>query len=303
MVSLDQAGLYRRAMGSPCESIGLSSMPASPAVVPAGTSFRVVNGTGRIAEELVGSVLLLGNFDGFHRGHEALPEAARRAAPGRPLGIMAVEPHPRQLLVPNAPPFRITSARVKHEAFRRLGFAFAFSPRFDYAFASQAAEAFVEDVLVRALRVADVVVGEGYRFGHRRRGDVSLLRRMGAELGFGVTEVATVRRQDAVCSSTLVRAMIRAGDIDAASALLATPWRVEVSVVHHASGAIEIGWPEEVLTPPPGRYRVRIGRFDRSMPLAAGTLTLDGRLRQLLPDHALSPAAVPGALVLEVGGR
>jgi riboflavin kinase/FMN adenylyltransferase len=272
-------------------------------VAPPRSSFQILPGADPVADELAGGVLLLGNFDGFHLGHRALLRAAADARRAGPLGIMSVEPHPRQLFDPGASPFRITTERIKHEAFRRLGFTFAFAPRFDQAFAGQSAEAFVEDLLVRALRVAHVVVGEDFRFGHKRRGDVSTLRSLGADLGFGVTAVAAVRQQDVVCSSSLIREMLRLGDVAGASALLGHPWSVEVAARRQSSGVMEIGWPDAVIAPPAGTYRVRLRRLAASATIGAGSLEIGARGCYLLLDDARSPAIPAGALALDVLDR
>jgi riboflavin kinase / FMN adenylyltransferase len=261
--------------------------------------FEVLEFADQMPDHLAGSVLLLGNFDGFHRGHAALLDAARHAARGAPIGIISVEPHPRQLFAPAADAFRITTASTKLQAFARLGFSFAFMPRFTRAFASQSATVFVEHILVRSLRVAHVVAGEDFRFGHRRIGDVSLLRRIGAERGFGVTEVAMLHLQDALCSSSLVREMLKAGDMAAAMAILGAPWSVEVGTLGCDSGGLELDWPAEVIRPPAGDYRVGIRQPAIGMPQAMATVRLGPYRIHLRTDGGTGAVPHPDQCVIE----
>jgi riboflavin kinase/FMN adenylyltransferase len=207
-----------------------------------------------VPDRLKGSVMLLGNFDGFHRGHRALFAAARAEALSRgvPLGAMSVEPHPRQFFAPQSEPFRLSTPATKIETFSRLGLNFLYSPRFDRAFANQEPERFIEKVLVGGLAVSRIVVGCGFRFGRQRRGDVDLLRRIGGQSGFGVTAVQEIEQDGARYSSTLVRDHLAAGDIDAASALLGDVWSVELVSLGNGS----VRWPDAVMKPGCGDYRV-----------------------------------------------
>jgi riboflavin kinase/FMN adenylyltransferase len=228
---------------------------------------------------LKGSVMLLGNFDGFHCGHRALLDAARARARalGRPLGIMSVEPHPRELFASDAGPFRLTTRRTKYESFERMGFDLVFQPKFDRAFAGQHAEDFVARVLVDGLGVSHVVVGFDFRFGRGREGDIALLERVGAELCFGVSEIAPTYCRGAVCSSSLVRDLVRSGDLRGVSALLGNPWTVEVTAIRTdltPNDTTYVLWPKEILRPPHGCYAARLRRFGSRVPLATGELIL-----------------------------
>jgi riboflavin kinase/FMN adenylyltransferase len=265
---------------------------------PVRRRFEVVECAGLIPDRLTGSVLLLGNFDGFHRGHAALLDAARNAACGAPIGIMSVEPHPRQFFAPDACAFRITTAGTKLESFARLGFSFAFMPRFTHAFAAQSPIDFVEDTLMRGLRVSHVVAGEDFRFGHRRAGDVSVLRRLGGERGFGVTEVSTFQQQDAVCSSSLVRQMLKVGDIRAATAILGAPWCVEVKSLRRDGPGVQVEWPAEVILPAPGDYRVLVRHPGGRAPHGMATLRR-GRGMCLRPDRDIPAVARHDRLLIE----
>lgn len=287
--------------------------PASPQGAPLGAPSRasraprrapafVVDGTQRLADELAGSVMLLGNFDGFHRGHRALLAQARRLAGDALLSVMSVEPHPRQFFNPDLAPFRLSTRRVKQHLFARGGFSFVFGPRFDRAFADQSAEAFVEHLLVGRLRVAHLVVGEDFRFGHRRRGDVALLQAMGAEHGFAVSPVAPVRQQELVCSSSLVRDLLRAGDVAGANEVLGAPWRVDVGVTRRPGG-LGLDWPEGVLRLPDGDYRARLVDMATDAAIGAGTLAIRGAHTTFRPDRPVASLHAPHSLALDITGQ
>lgn len=247
--------------------------------------------------------MLLGNFDGFHRGHRALLAQACRLAGAAPLSVMSVEPHPRQFFNPDLAPFRLSTPRVKQHLFARGGFSFVFGPRFDRAFADQSAEAFVAHLLVARLRVAHLVVGEDFRFGHRRRGDVALLQAMAAEHGFAVSPVAPVRQQELVCSSSLVRDLLRAGDVAGANEVLGAPWRVDVDAVAHGSGGLGLDWPEGVLRLPDGAYRARLVDMATDAAIGAGTLAIRGAHTTFQPDRPVASLRAPHSLALDITGQ
>lgn len=260
----------------------------------------LVKNAAAVPEALSGSVMLLGNFDGFHRGHQALLKAAVEQAGNRPVGIMSVEPHPRQLFSPQSGEFRLTTPASKSETFSRFGMSFLYSPCFDRSFAGQEPEQFVDDILVGGFSVSQLVVGRGFRFGMRRRGDVDLLRRMGQESGFGVTAVDEVQCDDVTCSSTLVRELLLAGDIQAANAMLGYSWSVQLDVPLEASarsGEWTVGWPDGVLMPQHGNYEVAVRRAGETEPMLFGRIAFDSprSVRLALDSPLHSAAAAPQA--------
>ncbi|GAA4127481.1 hypothetical protein ACFFTN_03460 [Aminobacter aganoensis] len=233
-----------------------------------------------VPAHLQAGVMMLGNFDGFHRGHQALMAAARAAAlaGGSPIGVMSVEPHPRQLFAPHSTAFRLGTPATKAEAFGRFGVEFMYSPRFDHAFAGQEPEEFIDEILVGGFKVSRLVVGHNFRFGRRRRGDVDLLRRVGRLRGFAVTAVEEVQWDDATCSSTRVRDLLMAGDVEGASSLLGHAWTVELGVMPAAvlrSGERIVAWHASVLKPACGGYDVVIRRPNEPGSLSQGRITID----------------------------
>ena len=248
------------------------------------------------------SVMLLGNFDCFHRGHQSLLAAARHhsATADLPLGIMSVEPHPRQLFDPGSGPFRLSTPATKHETLARMGFDFVFSPAFDHRFAGQSAETFVREVLNVGLSVSHVVSGDDFRFGTKRGGDSALLRRMGHDLGFGVSVVNRICHRDVICSTSHVRELIRAGDIAEANVALGYRWSVEIGLAYRGtrtSGRWSVGWPGSVLKPAPGRYSVAMRGVARTAPEALGEIAIgqDGEASFSLARGPISLTAISGA--------
>ena len=215
-----------------------------------------------------GGVVAIGNFDGLHRGHRGvLGEAQARARKlGVPCNVMTFEPHPRRLFKPDQPPFRLSALRTKLRLMEALGIDNVFVLQFDWAFAKISAEAFVTDLLVRDLAAAHVVIGRGFRFGHKRQGDADLLARLGDGHGFGVSALdAVLDEHGQTISSSRVRECLRTGEVREAQRLLGRPWEVEGRVEHGAKRGREIGFPTanvplgEYLEPMHGIYAVRAG--------------------------------------------
>ncbi|MBB4286270.1 bifunctional riboflavin kinase/FAD synthetase [Roseospira goensis] len=217
-----------------------------------------------------GGAVALGNFDGVHRGHQAVIETAARAAtalgPEAPFGVMTFDPHPRRLFQAEAPPFALSSLRTKAHRIEALGADFLYVQHFDRDFSSHAPEWFVETVLIAGLGVRHVVIGEDYAFGHKRRGNAALMRAMAADLGFAVTTVPPVLDGDGrLLSSTRAREAIRAGRMDEAAAVLGHLWEVEGRVEHGDARGRTIGFPtanlrlHDYVAPAVGVYAVQAG--------------------------------------------
>lgn len=143
-------------------------------------------------DALKGAALAIGNFDGVHRGHQAVLRAALDAGKSAraPAGVMTFEPHPRAYFQPGKALFRLTPQPLKLRAFAALGLDMALVQTFDAALASYPAAEFVRVLLVEALRVSHVITGSDFHFGKGRDGNPDVLRALGAEHGFAVTIVA-----------------------------------------------------------------------------------------------------------------
>lgn len=190
------------------------------------------------------SVLAIGNFDGVHRGHAALVQrlvetAAERGATPT---VLTFEPHPREFFSPDSAPARLTTLREKLELLRDCGVGQVMVCRFDTAFAALGAEEFIERVLVRALRVRHVIIGDDFRFGRGRRGDLALLRAKGAECGFTAEEMGSVVSGGERISSSGVRDALAAGDMERAARLLGRPYVIDGRVVRGDQLGRQIGF-------------------------------------------------------------
>lgn len=206
---------------------------------------QVFYGTETLRSSARGAVLAIGNFDGVHRGHQALiaatvHEARGLAAPG---GALVFEPHPREFFQPDKPHFRLMPLARKLELLEAFGLDIAVVLRFDKQLAGLSAETFIGDVLVEALAVRHVVIGYDFRFGKGRTGDPEMLRRLGAERGFGVTVVAQVAEGGEVFSSSAIRAELAQGDVKGAAEMLGHWWRIRGKVVSGAKRGTSMGFP------------------------------------------------------------
>lgn len=163
------------------------------------------------------TVVTIGNFDGVHRGHRALVDRTVAAAADRGVRAVALtfDPHPAAVLRPDDVPLALQSIDERVEALRSHGLDDVDVVTFDTALAALPPEAFVADVLVARHAPQLVVVGENFRFGHRAEGDVARLGMLGGEHGFAVEAVGLVDAGDGVVSSSALRALLAAGDLDA----------------------------------------------------------------------------------------
>jgi riboflavin kinase/FMN adenylyltransferase len=214
----------------------------------------VVNGTHDVPAAVRGGVFAIGNFDGVHRGHQALLQAARQRAAelGAPAGAILFEPHPREFFEPGQPHFRLTPLKRKLELLEQLGLDVAVVLTFDASLAGLSAQEFVERVIAGALAARHVVIGYDFRFGKARAGDAAAMRHAGSPLGFGVTVVAQVREGDEVFSSGAVRAALSQGDVAGAARLLGHWWRISGPVIGGFGRGSELGFPTANIALAPG---------------------------------------------------
>jgi riboflavin kinase/FMN adenylyltransferase len=202
---------------------------------------RVIRGLPAAADVPV--ALTIGNFDGVHRGHQAMLARLIEGAEDLRLvpAVLTFDPHPREFFAPHAAPPRLSSLRTRLEAFRRLGVQRTIVARFDQRMAALAPEQFIADVLVRALDVCWVLVGDDFRFGQGRRGDLALLRAHART--FSVEAMHTVNIGGERASSSAVRAALAAGDLTRAGALLGRPYTIAGRVAHGDKLGRGLGFP------------------------------------------------------------
>jgi len=225
-----------------------------------------------IHDDARGAAIALGNFDGVHRGHQAVIASARAAAEetGAALGVLVFEPHPRRFFKPDAAPFRLQTSAQRARALAVAGVDEVFEIGFDAALANSTDREFAERLLRDCIGVTHVSVGADFRFGRGRMGDASSLRALGEELGFSVDAVAPVGGA-AKISSTLVRDAIAAGDMKQAADLLGRPWAIEGEVARGFARGRELGMPTANV--PLGDYvRPRLGVYATRVDLGDGVL-------------------------------
>ena len=178
-----------------------------------------------------GAVIALGNFDGLHRGHQAVIERAQAIADdlGAPLGIGLFRPHPYRFFKPDAAPFRLMSARIRAQVMDELGIQFLYEIPFTDALRELDDTQFVEQVLHKGLGIRHVVVGEDYGFGKNRCGNVESLTRLCSERGIGVTAISPVglHKLYGKYGSTEIRKALQDGDVFLAQHMLSRPWQVD----------------------------------------------------------------------------
>jgi len=216
---------------------------------------RVHRDPARLADAARGCAVAIGNFDGVHRGHRAVIDAARRraAAPDR-LGVVTFEPHPKEVVAPAAAPRRLTPLRRKIELLRELGVARLFLLRFDRRLMAMPAAAFVDELLVCRLGIAALASGESFRFGHRRQGDTALLAAAGARHGFAYDAVPPLLDDGLACSSTRIRQALDDGDLATANRLLGYPFTATGIVRSGDQRGRTIGFPTANLAPDATRH-------------------------------------------------
>ncbi len=192
----------------------------------------------------VPTVLTIGNFDGVHCGHMALLERLHSLSETKRLlpAVLTFEPHPREFFAPAAAPARLSILREKLEMLSALGMGATMICRFNEALAQLSARDFVQDILVHALSVRHLVIGDDFHFGRGREGDFALLQQLGGEHGFQVEAMREVTVQGERVSSSAVRDALDAGDMERAARLLGRPYIIDGKVVHGNKLGRELGF-------------------------------------------------------------
>jgi riboflavin kinase/FMN adenylyltransferase len=255
----------------------------------------VIRGHQRAPGWANGSAVAIGNFDGVHRGHQALVRRARElAAPqGARTVALTFDPHPSALLSPHGGPPSVCSLDRRIELLGEAGADVVVVEPFTRELAALAPDAFVDQIVIGALGARAIVVGYDFSYGAGRAGTTDALREHGARAGVAVEIVDAVHVDGEVASSTRVRTHLREGDVTGAARLLGRRWDVDGVVVHGAKRGRAIGIPTANITP------------DIALPLRAGiyavTLAVDGRPLPAVASLGTNPTFVErGGLVLEV---
>ncbi|PXA99636.1 bifunctional riboflavin kinase/FMN adenylyltransferase [Nostoc sp. 3335mG] len=253
-----------------------------------------LDGGSAVPAHLRGGVVALGNFDGFHLGHQAV--VARAVSRARERGVPAIvatfDPHPRRYFQPDTPPFRLTTLDQRQRLFAAAGAQAMLVFAFDSALAGLTAEAFARERLVDLAGASGVVTGEDFTFGKGRGGNPAVLAALGAQLGFTAETVPAVGAGGHAFSSSRIRDYLREGRPRDAAYLLTRPFSIEGEVVHGAKLGRELGYPTAnmvlgtYLRPAYGIYAVH-GRLP------------DGRVLNGVANLGIRPSIDPPEELLE----
>ena len=227
---------------------------------------------GGIPQELRGSIVALGNFDGFHLGHQAVVGRAiqRGFHERRPVIVATFDPHPVQFFKPDVPPFRLTTLDQREALFAHAGADAMLVFHFDKALAVTSSEDFVSEVLAKEIGAAGVVTGDDFTFGRGRKGDVPLLKALGEQHGVIAEAVAPVVLGGTRISSGRIRDALQAGDLGTATHLLTRDYAIEGVVQRGDARGRELGYPTanvelgDYQRPKYGIYAVRVTLDDGS---------------------------------------
>jgi riboflavin kinase/FMN adenylyltransferase len=228
-----------------------------------------------ITENAKGAVIAIGNFDGIHRGHQALLKAAEEIAHtmGKKFGVLTFEPHPRKLFQPDLPPARLTPPSLKADRLEHYGVDVLFSMEFNWDFASQSAENFIQTVLINGIGASHVIVGHDFCFGQLRKGTAKTIR----EANIDVTIIDPINDdKNQIISSSRIRELLRKGYIAKANALLGWEWEIQGSIFRGDRRGHDLGYPtaniflQDIIHPAYGVYAcmVQIENEDEWLPAA-----------------------------------
>ena len=248
-----------------------------------------------LPDRLRGGVIALGNFDGVHRGHQAViaKARARAGAEGRPLIVATFDPHPRRLFEPDATPFGLTTLDQRERRFRALGADAMMVFTFDEELASISPDEFFNDRIVARTGASAIVTGHDFTYGRKREGNIATLAEVGARYGIATEAVASVTDADGTISSSRIRQALHAGDCETATLLLTRPFAVEGIVQHGHKLGRTIGFPTAnllmggYLRPAYGVYAVR-GRLSGGR-VIDGVANLGIRPIMDVPEELLEP--------------
>ncbi|MEM6811054.1 MAG: bifunctional riboflavin kinase/FAD synthetase [Pseudomonadota bacterium] len=216
-----------------------------------------------ISQDFKNAVIIIGNFDGVHKGHQALIQKAKdiAAQDNKTIGILTFEPHPRQLFQPDLSPSRLTPATLKAQKLKEHGIDFLCALEFDWDFASQSADTFVQNILIEGLGAHHIVIGHDFRFGQMRSGNAQTIR--DHKLDLTVVEAIEDQSGD-IISSSRIRELIKQAEIQKANALLGWDWEIHGEIFKGDQRGRELGYPtanlllNDTLHPSYGVYATRV---------------------------------------------
>lgn len=203
---------------------------------------KIFNDIQTISKDVQGAVLAIGNFDGVHRGHQALLSCAQDIAKkeNKKLAVLTFEPHPRELFQPDLPPARLTSAPLKATRLEKHNVDFLVSLPFNWDFASQTADDFINKILKNTINASHVVIGYDFQFGQLRGGNADTIK----QAGIPTTTLKAVHDdKDEIISSSRIRQYIRQGNIQTANELLGWEWEIQGEIFHGDRRGHELGYP------------------------------------------------------------
>lgn len=255
-----------------------------------------VEGSDRLPDRLRGGIIALGNFDGFHAGHQAVAGHAIRWAKseGRPAIIATFDPHPVGFFRPDVPPFKLTTLEQRQELYLAAGATAMLVFHFDAELAGTSAEDFITKILIERFGAHGVVTGGDFTFGKGAKGNVELLRTLGGELGLQSRVVEAVAEGGEVVSSSRIRQALRDGDPQEAARLLTRPFAIRGIVEHGDKRGRTIGFPtanlgvENYLRPKYGIYAVT-GRILATGQVLQGAANIGVRPQFEPPKELLEP--------------
>ena len=225
---------------------------------------NLIRGSTTIRQIEKPTIATVGNFDGLHVGHQEIIRYVTDRAKAQKLESVLVtfEPTPKEFFMGASAPARIYSLRDRFLITKSLGIDHFVCLRFNASLAQLQAADFVKNILVSSLNIRNLVVGDDFRFGNNRRGDLELLRSMGPTMGFTVEDKGTIVRADTRVSSSLIRAQLAAGEFDQAQQLLGRPYEISGRVFHGDKNGRTIGFPTANL------------RLNRQVPPVRGVFTV-----------------------------
>lgn len=228
---------------------------------------KVIENTKDLPQEAKNFILAIGNFDGFHLGHQSilhhLDQALKNSKTSYPTAVLTFSPHPKYFFTPETPPFHIMNIKQKISFLKNWGIDYLFLMPFTQELVALSPEKFVQTVLIDQLQVHHVIVGENFTFGHKKSGTTDHLISFGKDHNFNTTIVPSVTTNGQLCSSTAVREFLKVGNVKDASKILGRNWTINGRVKKGDGIGHTIGFPTanislgDYLVPQKGVYFIK----------------------------------------------